>query len=112
MYGIMHALSWPVIGEVSAGFPKASEGYEDHPLDLQDLLVTRPAATFFFRVVGEALRTEGVPGGAVLVVDRSLRPRPGKLAVVEEDQSFVVRRLADRDPAVICGIVTASIVRL
>ncbi len=108
----MDAHGLPVVGEVSCGFPKASEGYEDHPLDLQDLLVRCPAATFFFRVVGEDLRAEGVPGGAVLVVDRSIQPRPGRLAVVEEDNAFVVRRLVDRDAAIVCGVVTASIVRL
>ena len=54
----------PVIGYVGAGFPKASEGYEDHPIDLQDLLVTCPAATFFFRLTGDALRPDGLPGAS------------------------------------------------
>lgn len=102
----------PVLGYVGAGFPKASEGYEDRPINLQDLLVTRPAATFFFRVVGDALRDQGVPGGAVLVVDRSICPRPGRLAVVEQDGVLIVRRLLGQDSAMIWGIVTASIVRL
>ena len=97
---------------MGAGFPKASEGYEDHPIDLQDLLVTRPAATFFFRVVGDALREDGIPGGAVLVVDRSLHPKAGRLAVVEQQGIFAVRRLLARETAIVCGIVTAAIVRL
>jgi DNA polymerase V len=99
-------------GHVSAGFPKATEGYEDHPLDLQDLLVTRPAATFFFRVSGDDLRPEGIPAGAILVVDRSLHPRPGRLAVVEQEGAFVIRRLIPNDPATLYGVVTASIFRL
>lgn len=103
--------SLPIIGIIGAGFPKASEGYEDHPIDLQDLLVTQPAATFFFRVVGDALRADGVPGGAVLVVNRSVPPRPGRLAVMEQDGAFVVRRVMAGETAVVCGIVTASIVR-
>jgi DNA polymerase V len=77
------------LGEVAAGFPKASEGYEEPPIDLQELLVTRPAATFFFRVSGDALRDEGLPAGAVLVVDRAVRPLSGRLAVVEQDGTFV-----------------------
>lgn len=107
----MARASFLVIGIVGAGFPKASEGYEDHPIDLQDLLVTQPAATFFFRVVGDALRSEGVPGGAVLVVNRSLSPSPGRLVVMEQDGEFVVRRYARAESAVVCGVVTASIVR-
>jgi DNA polymerase V len=104
--------SFPILGLVNAGFPKASEGYEDHPIDLQDLLVVRPAATFFFRVNGDALRSDGIPAGAVLVVDRSLRPRAGRLAVVEQDDAFVVRRLMASEPAIVCGMVTASIFRI
>ena len=103
--------SFPILGTIGAGFPRASEGYEDHPIDLQDVLVTRPAATFFFRVVDDGLRDQGVPKGAVLIVDRSLPAGPGKLAVVEENGAFAVRELMPRDPAIFCGIVTASIIR-
>ncbi len=101
----------PILGHVNAGFPKSSEGYEDHPIDLQDLLIQRPAATFFFRVQGDALRNDGIPNDAVLVVDRSVTPRVGRLAVVEQDGGFLVRRLTHHDAAIVCGIVTASIVR-
>lgn len=101
----------PVLGWVGAGFPKASEGYEDHPLDLQDLLITAPAATFFFRLTGDALRDEGMPGGAVLIVNRAITPAKGRLVVVEEDNRFVVRRMTASEPGVVYGVVTASIVR-
>ena len=108
----MLASSVPILGMVEAGFPKASEGYEDHPIDLQALLVTRPAATFFFRVIGDALRGDGIPAGGVLVVDRSVHPRKGRLVVVEQDGIFVVRRLMAPESSVVCGVVTASIFRL
>lgn len=105
------AIHLPILGSVNAGFPKASEGYEDQPIDLQELLVTCPAATFFFRLTGDALRSEGLPSGAVLVVDRSITPAKGRLAVLEQDGAFVVRRLTAFEPGVIYGVVTASIVR-
>lgn len=108
----MAATTVPVLGVIGAGFPKASEGYEDHPVDLQELLVTCPAATFFFRLVGDELRSEGLPNDAVLVVDRSIHPRQGRLAVVEEDGAFIVRRLMASDTAIVHGVVTASIVRM
>lgn len=107
----MVAFSIPVLGSVGAGFPKASEGYEDHPLDLQDLLVTCPAATFFFRLVGDALRDEGLPSGALLVVNRSIAPSKGKLVVVEDESAFIVRRMMARETGMVYGVVTASIVR-
>lgn len=101
----------PLLGSIGAGFPKASEGYEDQPLDVQDWLVKCPAATFFFRLVGDALRDEGLPSGAVLVVDRSIKPQQGKLAVVEHEGAFIVRRLTARETGSVYGIVTGSIVR-
>ncbi|MFW6133637.1 MAG: LexA family protein [Planctomycetota bacterium] len=106
----MEATSVPYLGPISAGFPRASEGYEDRPIDLQALLVPQPAATFFFRVAGDDLRADGIPAGAVLVVDRSRRPRPGRLAVVEQDGAFVVTRL-DGEEHLVVGVVTASIVQ-
>ncbi|MBS3733370.1 MAG: LexA family transcriptional regulator [Phycisphaerae bacterium] len=103
----------PYLGPITAGFPKASEGYEDCPIDLQALLVPQPAATFFFRVVGDDLRADGVPAGAVLVVDRSCRPRRGRLAVVEQDGAFLATRLGDTPrPDAVVGVVTASIVQM
>ena len=39
-----------VAGSVVAGFPSPAEQYLEPPLDLNELLVKRPAATFFVRV--------------------------------------------------------------
>lgn len=72
-----------LIGHINAGFPSAAEGYEDQPLNLHDLCVQNPAATFFYRVVGDELIDEHLCDGALLVVDRSVRPAPGKLVVAE-----------------------------
>ena len=36
-----------VVGTVVAGFPSPAEQYTEPPLDLNELLVKRPAATFF-----------------------------------------------------------------
>lgn len=104
---------WRLLGGVSAGFPSAAEGYEDEPLDLQAFLVAHPAATFFFRLAGDGLRDEGLRDGAVLVVDRSVTPRPGRLVLAEEDGGFVVCRFrAASPPAVVCGVVVAAVMRL
>ena len=39
-----------VSGSVVAGFPSPAEQYQETPLDLNELLVKRPAATFFVKV--------------------------------------------------------------
>lgn len=111
-------------GSVEAGFPSPAQGYEDEPLDLHQLLVKRPAATFFFRARGGELRGEGIRDGSILVVDRSLTPSPGQLVVADRDGQRVVCRFGARrgvlDPGgdaeddeglVVWGVVTAAVVR-
>ena len=39
-----------ISGSVVAGFPSPAEQYLEPPLDLNELLVKRPAATYFVRV--------------------------------------------------------------
>ena len=39
-----------VSGSVVAGFPSPAEQYLEPPLDLNELLVKRPAATYFVRI--------------------------------------------------------------
>lgn len=82
-------------GSVAAGFPSPAQGYEDEPLDLHQLLVKRPAATFFFRARGGELHHEGIRDGSILVVDRSLTPSPGQLVVADRDGQRVVCRFGE-----------------
>lgn len=96
---------------ISAGFPSAAEGYEDTPLNLHEWLVQNPAATFFYRVSGDSLRHEHVRDGSLLVVDRSIHPRAGKLVIIEQDGAFVVCRHRDGHRSVVCGVVVASVTR-
>lgn len=99
-----------VLGCVAAGFPSPAEGYEDNSLDVHSYVVRNPAATFFWRVRGDTLTHEGILDGSVLVVDRSVDPKVGKLAVVEDGEVFAVLRL-DRSERVVCGIVVACVTR-
>ena len=62
-------------------------------LDLNELLVKRPAATFFVRVQGDAMIGEGVRDGDILIVDRSLTPASGDIIVASVNGEFVVRTL-------------------
>ena len=50
-----------IAGAVVAGFPSPAKQYLGTPLDLNKLLVKRPAATYFIRVKGDLLATaEGI----------------------------------------------------
>ena len=98
------------IGDISAGFPSAAEGYEDQQLNLHDLVVRNPAATFFYRVRGDCLRQEYLRDGSILMVDRSVTPRLGKLVLIEDAGEFVVCRFEHR-PMLVVGSVIAAVIR-
>jgi len=80
-----------VSGSVVAGFPSPAEQYQEPPLDLNELLVKRPAATFFVRVQGESMTGAGINDGDLLVVDRSLRPASGDVIIACVDGDFTVK---------------------
>lgn len=80
-----------VSGSVAAGFPSPAEQYLEPPLDLNELLVKRPAATFFVRVQGDSMIGLGIQDGDILVVDRSLRPASGDVIIASVDGDFTVK---------------------
>ena len=80
-----------VSGSVVAGFPSPAEQYLEPPLDLNELLVKRPAATFFVRVQGDSMIGAGIHDGDLLVVDRSLCPASGDVIIACVDGDFTVK---------------------
>ena len=87
-------LSLPLAGErVAAGFPSPADDYVEVGIDLNDQLIRHPTSTFFLRVSGESMLGAGIHDGDLLVVDRSLDPRPGRVVVVVLDGEFTLKRL-------------------
>jgi DNA polymerase V len=46
-------------GKVTAGFPSPADDYVEKTLDLNELLIQKPAATFFVRAQGESMLGAG-----------------------------------------------------
>ncbi len=80
-----------ISGSVVVGFPSPAEQYLEPPLDLNELLVKRPAATYFVRVEGDSMIEAGIHNGDLLVVDRSLRPESGDVIIASVDGDFTVK---------------------
>lgn len=78
---------------VAAGFPSPAEERVDLPLDLNELLVRKPAATFFVRAQGESMLGAGIRSGDILVVDRSLDAADGSIVVASVNNEFTVKYL-------------------
>lgn len=92
-----HRLPRPLFATpVRAGFPSPAEDYVDRVLDLNDLVVRHPAATFFVRVAGESMVEAGIRSGDVLVVDRALEAGEGKVVVAILDGELTVKRVGRR----------------
>ena len=60
---------------VPAGFPSPAADYIDKPIDLNELLIAHPAATYFVRVAGDSMVGIGIFDGSLLLVDSSIRPK-------------------------------------
>jgi len=88
-------LRLPLAGEsVAAGFPSPADDYIDSGIDLNEVLIRHPTSTFFLRVSGDSMVEAGIQHGDLLVVDRSLEPRPGLIVVAVLDGAFTLKRLA------------------
>lgn len=75
------------------GFPSPAEQYAEMPLDLNDLLVKTPAATFFVRAAGDSMTGAGIREGDILVVDRSISARSGHIVIACVENEFTVKYL-------------------
>ena len=78
---------------IKAGFPSPAEDHTDLKLDLNKELIKNPSATFFARVSGESMIGDGVGDGDILVVDRSVEPADGQIAVCFLDGEFTLKRV-------------------
>ncbi len=91
-------------GKVAAGFPSPADDYIEKTLDLNDLLVQKPAATFFVRAEGESMLGAGIHPNDILVVDRSIEPVSGKIVICALNGELTVKRLQkDRNGVVLAA---------
>lgn len=81
---------------VSAGFPSPAEDYLEGKLDLNQLLIKHPAATFFVRVTGDSMIDAGIHPGDLLVVDRALEATDGRVVIAVVDSELTVKRICQK----------------
>ena len=117
---------------IQAGFPSPADDFAVKRHDLNELLITHPLATFFWRVAGRSMIEAGIDDGDILVVNRALTPVHRHIVVAQVDGDFTVKflhrrggpvRLVSANPTfpditfkdgqtlVICGVVTSAIKR-
>ena len=73
------------------GFASPALGYEDCAIDLNELLIKQPAATYFYRLDSEDMEGLGLPRGALLVVDRSKIAVNNNIVLLRYEGQFLCR---------------------
>lgn len=90
-------LMLPLAGDkVCAGFPSPAEDFAVKRIDLTEILVKHPQATFLLRVSGDSMLDAGIFDGDMLVVDKAIKPRHGQIVVAVVDGEFTVKYLYQR----------------
>jgi DNA polymerase V len=85
-------LPW-FMSKVAAGFLSPAQDYVEQTLDLYELFIKRPAATFFVRVEGDWIIEAGVFSNDILIVGRSVRTAHGDVVVAQVNNEFTVKEL-------------------
>lgn len=78
-------------GGIKAGFPSPAQDFMDLSIDLNKELVKHPSSTFYGRVSGDSMIDAGVYDGDILVIDKSLEPKDGDMAVCFVDGEFTIK---------------------
>jgi DNA polymerase V len=84
----------PARASVVIGFGSPADDSGVTRLDLNDILVRNPQATFLMRVAGSAMGEAGIDAGDLVVIDRSVVAAHGHVVIAVVEREFVCRRLA------------------
>ena len=77
---------------VSAGNPQPPSGDSSEKIDLNKQLITNETATIFCRVSGRSMEPH-MKDGDVLMVDKSIEPKVGKVVIAAINGEMTVKRL-------------------
>jgi DNA polymerase V len=84
---------WDVPMANATGFGAAADDYAERGIDLNEQLIKNKPATFFMRVNSDAMIGAGIHTGDVVIVDRSIEAKNGKVIIAVLDGEMLIRRL-------------------
>jgi DNA polymerase V len=85
---------------IHAGFPSPADDFLETVLDLGELVMQTPGATFYVRVTGDSMKDAGIQAGDVIVVDRSITPTNNAIIVARLNNEFTIKYLLKQGEAV------------
>ena len=78
---------------VRCGFPSPAQDYVEKRIDLNELLVNHPSATYFVKAAGDSMIEGGISEGDLLVVDSSRKAVHGDIVIAAVDGEFTAKKL-------------------
>lgn len=85
-------LALPIADDgIKAGFPSPAQDFMDLAIDLNRELIKHPSSTFYGRVKGDSMIDAGIHDGDILIIDKSLEPKNGDMAVCFIDGDFTIK---------------------
>lgn len=78
---------------IHCGFPSPATDFLDKTLDLNELCIRHPSASFYIRAEGESMVEAGILSGDLLIVNKAETPRHGDIVVAAVEGEFTVKKL-------------------
>lgn len=78
---------------IKAGFPSPATDFLDSAIDLNKHLISNPSTTFIAVADGYSMKGAGIDHQDLLIIDRSIEPSNGAIAVCCIDGEFTLKRL-------------------
>ena len=78
---------------VPCGFPSPAADYVEQRIDLNQLVIQHPSATYFVKAAGDSMIEAGIGDGDLLVVYSAITASHGDIVIAAVDGEFTVKRL-------------------
>ena len=83
-----------ILGQVSAGFPSASEEIELERISLDEYLIEKPESSFLLQVSGDSMKDAGIMAGDWVLVERGAEARVGNIVIACVDGEWTMKYYA------------------
>lgn len=86
-------VTFPLFSDlVQCGFPSPAADYVEQRIDLNQLLIQHPSATYFVKASGDSMIDGGISDGDLLV-DSAITASHGDIVIAAVDGEFTVKKL-------------------
>ena len=75
-------VTFPLFSDlVQCGFPSPAADYVEQRIDLNQLLIQHPSATYFVKASGDSMIDGGISDGDLLIVDSAITASHGDIVI-------------------------------